>query len=300
MIEIKECSKSFGTLQAVSKVSLDIGEREVFGLVGSNGAGKSTLLRMAAGILKPDEGEIRIDDLQVFDNEEAKKQIFYISDDCYFPANYTAADMASFYRLYYPGFEHQRFSKLMRQFLLDESQKVSTFSKGMKKQLMTLIGICAGTKYLLCDETFDGLDPVVRQGVKSLFAAEIMSRDFSSVLASHNLRELEDICDHVGLLYKGGMLLSRNLEDMKFHIHKMQCVFTDKKQEDALKKELDVLKVDHQGSLVMITARGTRAEIMAKIQEKNPLFCEVLPLTLEEIFISETEVAGYEIQNIFF
>ena len=155
MIEIKECSKSFGTLQAVSKVSLDIGEREVFGLVGSNGAGKSTLLRMAAGILKPDEGEIRIDDLQVFDNEEAKKQIFYISDDCYFPANYTAADMASFYRLYYPGFERQRFSKLMRQFQLDESQKVSSFSKGMKKQLMTLIGICVGTKYLLCDETFD-------------------------------------------------------------------------------------------------------------------------------------------------
>ena len=143
MIEIKECSKSFGTLQAVSKVSLDIGEREVFGLVGSNGAGKSTLLRMAAGILRPDEGEIRIDDISVFDNEDAKKQIFYISDDCYFPANYTAADMASFYRLYYPGFEHQRFSKLMRQFLLDESQKISSFSKGMKNQLMTLLGICA-------------------------------------------------------------------------------------------------------------------------------------------------------------
>ena len=300
MIEIKKCSKSFGTLKAVSKLSMDIGEREVFGLVGSNGAGKSTLLRMAAGILRPDEGEIRIDDISVFDNEDAKKQIFYISDDCYFPANYTAADMASFYRLYYPGFERQRFSKLMRQFQLDESQKVSSFSKGMKKQLMTLIGICAGTKYLLCDETFDGLDPLVRQGVKSLFAAEIMSREFSPVLASHNLRELEDICDHVGLLYKGGMLLSRNLEDMKFHIHKIQCVFTDKKQEDALKKELDVLKVDHQGSLVMITARGTRTEIMAKIQAKNPLFCEVLPLTLEEIFISETEVAGYEIQNIFF
>ena len=300
MIEIKKCSKSFGTLKAVSKLSMDIGEREVFGLVGSNGAGKSTLLRMAAGILRPDEGEIRIDDISVFDNEDAKKQIFYISDDCYFPANYTAADMASFYRLYYPGFERQRFSKLMRQFQLDESQKVSSFSKGMKKQLMTLIGICAGTKYLLCDETFDGLDPLVRQGVKSLFAAEIMSREFSPVLASHNLRELEDICDHVGLLYKGGMLLSRNLEDMKFHIHKVQCVLTDKKQEEELKKELDILKIDHQGSLVLFTARGTRSEIMAKIQEKNPLFSEVLPLTLEEIFISETEVAGYEIQNIFF
>ena len=299
MIEIKKCSKSFGTLKAVSKLSMDIGEREVFGLVGSNGAGKSTLLRMAAGILRPDEGEIRIDDISVFDNEDAKKQIFYISDDCYFPANYTAADMASFYRLYYPGFERQRFSKLMRQFQLDESQKVSSFSKGMKKQLMTLIGICVGTKYLLCDETFDGLDPVVRQGVKSLFAAEIMSREFSPVLASHNLRELEDICDHVGLLYKGGMLLSRNLEDMKFHIHKIQCVLTDKSKEEMLIKELDVLKTEHQGSLLLLTVRGTRTEIMERVQAKNPLFCEILPLTLEEIFISETEVAGYEVKNLF-
>lgn len=300
MIEIKECSKAFGTLTAVSRVSLDIGEREVFGLVGSNGAGKSTLLRMAAGILKPDEGEVQVDDMAVFDNAQAKEKIFYISDDCYFPANYTAMDMAAFYQIHYPKFEKQRFSKLLRQFQLDEEQRVSSFSKGMKKQLMVLLGISAGTKYLLCDETFDGLDPVVRQGVKSLFAAEIMSRDFTPVLASHNLRELEDICDHVGLLYKGGMLLSRDLEDMKFHIHKIQCVFPDKKQEDALRKELDVLKVDHQGSLVLLTARGTRSEIMAKIQEKNPLFSEVIPLTLEEIFISETEVAGYEIQNIFF
>ena len=133
-----------------------------------------------------------------------------------------------------------------------------------------------------------------------MLAAEIMSRDFTPVLASHNLRELEDICDHVGLLHKGGMLLSKDLEDMKFHIHKVQRVLTDRKQEEELKKELDILKIDHQGSLVLFTARGTRSEIMAKIQEKNPLFSEVLPLTLEEIFISETEVAGYEIQNIFF
>lgn len=300
MLKIKECSKSFGCLQAVSNVSLDIDVREVFGLVGSNGAGKSTLLRMMAGILKPDAGEIWIDDREVYDNEAAKEHVFYISDDCYFPANYTPADMASFYRAYYPKFEKQRFSKLMKQFRLDEDQRISSFSKGMKKQLLVLLGISAGTRYLLCDETFDGLDPVVRQGVKSLFAAEIMSREFTPVLASHNLRELEDICDHVGLLHKGGMLLSRDLEDMKFHIHKIQCVFTDRSQEERLKKELDILKIDHQGSLTLFTARGTRTEIMARIQEKNPLFCEVLPLTLEEIFISETEVAGYEIQNIFF
>lgn len=193
MIEIKECSKAFGSLKAVRNVSLDIGEREVFGMVGSNGAGKSTLLRMMAGILKPDEGEIQIDQMAVYDNEKAKEEIFYISDDCYFPTNYTAIDMAAFYQMHYPKFESQRFMKLMRQFHLDEKRRVSSFSKGMKKQLMVLLGISAGTKYLLCDETFDGLDPVVRQGVKSLFAAEIMSRDFSPVLASHNLRELEDI-----------------------------------------------------------------------------------------------------------
>ena len=299
MIEIKECSKSFGTLLAVNDVSMDIGEREVFGLIGNNGAGKSTLLRMAAGILKQDKGNIRIDDMEVYDNPAAKEKVFYISDECYFPANFTSRDIAAFYQVHYPKFEIQRFSKLMRQFQLDEKQKVSSFSKGMKKQLMMLLGISAGTKYLLCDETFDGLDPVVRQGVKSLLAAEIMGREFTPVLASHSLRELEDICDHVGLLHKGGILLSKDLEDMKFHIHKIQCVLSGRQQEKELEKELQVLKVQHQGSLLMITARGTRSEIIEKIQAKNPLFMEVLPLTLEEIFISETEVAGYEIKNLF-
>ena len=300
MIEIRECSKSFGSVKAVQNVSMDIGEREVFGLVGSNGAGKSTLLRMTAGVIKPDHGEIHIDGIPVFDNKEAKSNLFYLSDDSYFPANNTPSDMADYISLFYPGFEKQRFSKLLRQFQLKEDQKISTFSKGMKKQLQILLGISAGTKYLLCDETFDGLDPVMRQGIKSLFAAEILNREFTPVLASHSLRELEDICDHVGLLYQGGMLLSRNLEDMKFHIYKIQCVLSDNEQEKALEKELDILKLDHQGSLVVFTARGTRTEIVEKVQEKNPLFCEVLPLSLEEIFISETEVAGYEIRNLFF
>ena len=300
MIEIRECSKSFGSVKAVQNVSMDIGEREVFGLVGSNGAGKSTLLRMTAGVMKPDHGEIHIDGIPVFDNKEAKSNLFYLSDDSYFPANNTPSDMADYISLFYPGFEKQRFSKLLRQFQLKEDQKISTFSKGMKKQLQILLGISAGTKYLLCDETFDGLDPVMRQGIKRLFAAEILNREFTPVIASHSLRELEDICDHVGLLYQGGMLLSRNLEDMKFHIYKIQCVLSDNEQEKALEKELDILKLDHQGSLVVFTARGTRTEIVEKVQEKNPLFCEVLPLSLEEIFISETEVAGYEIRNLFF
>ena len=300
MIEVRECSKAFGSVKAVNKATLDIGDREVFGLVGSNGAGKSTLLRMMAGIIRPDAGEILIDTLPVYENEDAKKLFFYISDDSYFPSNYTAADMVRFYRNFYPEFRIKLFHELMDQFHLEERRKISTFSKGMKKQLLMIIGVCAATKYLFCDETFDGLDPVMRQAVKSLFAAEIMNREFTPVIASHNLRELEDICDHVGLLHKGGILLSKDLEDMKFHIHRIQCVLKDQKQEQELKRELDILKMEHQGSLILITARGTRTEIMTRIRGKNPLFCEVLPLSLEEIFISETEVAGYEIQNIFF
>lgn len=300
MIEIRECSKTFDEICAVKEASLEIGDREVFGLVGSNGAGKSTLLRIAAGIIKPDKGEVIIDGEPVYENEEAKNKLFYISDNIYFPANFTPNDMVGFYKNYYSHFDIPRFYKLMKLFQLDEKRKISTFSKGMKKQLLVVLGISSGTKYLFCDETFDGLDPVMRQAVKSLFASEIMNREFTPVIASHNLRELEDICDHVGLLHRGGILLSRDLEDMKFHIHKVQCVMTDRQKEKELEKELEVLKIQRQGSLLLITARGTRTEIMGRIQSKNPLFCEVLPLTLEEIFISETEVAGYEVKNLFF
>jgi ABC-2 type transport system ATP-binding protein len=300
MIQIKECSKSFDQIHAVSQVSLDIAEGEVFGMVGSNGAGKSTLLRMMAGIMKPDKGEILVDEAPVYENETAKESLFYISDSSYFPANYTPEDMVRYYRNYYPSFDSARFAKLMKQFQLDTKRKIQTFSKGMKKQLLVILGVSAGTKYLLCDETFDGLDPVMRQAVKSLFASEMIGRGFTPVIASHNLRELEDICDHVGLLHKGGILLSKNLEDMKFHLHKVQCVLADPAQEAELAKELEILTIKRQGSLMMITARGTRIEIMQRIQAKNPLFCEIIPLTLEEIFISETEVAGYEIKNLLF
>ena len=299
MIEVNQCSKKFGMLQAVNKVSLQIGNREVFGLVGSNGAGKSTLLRMMAGIIRGDEGNILVDGTDVYENEKAKSSIFYIADDSYFPANFTPREMAVYYKNVYPSFRMQKYEKLMKQFHLDERGKINRFSKGMKKQLLVILGIAAGTKYMLCDETFDGLDPVMRQAVKSLFAAEIMNRDFSPVIASHNLRELEDICDHVGLLHQGGILLSQDLEELKLHIHKVQCVLSDSQKEKELAKELDVLSIQHQGSLLLITARGTRTEIMERIQAKKTLFCEILPLTLEEIFISETEVAGYEIKNIF-
>ncbi len=168
----------------------------------------------------------------------------------------------------------------------------------MKKQVSIILGICANTKYLLCDETFDGLDPVMRQAVKSIFAAEIMNRDFTPVIASHNLRELEDFCDHVGLLHKGGMLLSKELGDMKENIFKVQCVLSKEARAELL-NHLVVVKQEQRGSLTTFIARGTREEIFGKLQEKEPVFWEILPLTLEEIFISETEVAGYDIKNLF-
>ncbi len=268
--------------------------------MGTNGAGKSTLLRMLCGILKQDEGTITVDGRPVYEDEETKREIFYISDDSYFFSNGTPVDMERYYRQFYVKFDTERFYKLLLQFGLEKGRKIRTFSKGMKKQLSAILGISANTKYLLCDETFDGLDPVMRQAVKGMFATEVMEREFTPVVASHNLRELEDICENVGLLHRGGILLSENLEDMKLHLHKVQCVIPEEAQEKQLLQELDVIRCDHQGSLLMVTARGTRSEIMRCIEEKNPLFCEIIPLTLEEIFISETEVAGYEVKDLIF
>ena len=299
MIEVKECSKAFGAVKAVNKATLDVGVREVFGLVGSNGAGKSTLLRMMAGIIKPDEGEIQIDGMSVYENEEAKKLFFYISDDSYFPANYTAMDLVRFYRNFYPQFRTRFFHELMEQFHLEENRRIATFSKGMKKQVLVIIGVCAATKYLFCDETFDGLDPVMRQAVKSLFASDMAERNLTPIIASHNLRELEDICDHVGLLHKGGILLSKDLDDMKLNIHKIQCVLKPGiKVEDLT--ELDILKTEYRGSLATITVRGARENVERQMAACEPLFFELIPLSLEEIFISETEVAGYDIKKLIF
>ena len=299
MIEMKDVSKNFGEIQAVKSISGLIKDGNVFGLVGTNGAGKSTLLRMIAGVLKPDKGTILVDGEPVYENTVTKQKLFFIADDAYFFPNSTPKEMMEYYRMYYPCYDESRFTDLLHKFGLDEKRRIHTFSKGMKKQLSIILGICANTKYLLCDETFDGLDPVMRQAVKSLFALEITNRDFTPIIASHNLRELEDFCDHVGLLYNGGILLSKDLEDMKENIHRVQCVVEQEKKEQLI-QELDVLQLEKRGSLLTVTVRGTREEIIEKIEAKHPVFCEILPLTLEEIFISETEVAGYDIKNLIF
>ncbi|MDE6357940.1 MAG: ABC transporter ATP-binding protein, partial [Eubacteriales bacterium] len=227
MIEAIGVTKKFQNIVAVDNVNATIKDKNVFGLIGTNGAGKSTFLRMACGILKPDSGSVQIDGEEVFENINAKSKFFYISDEQFFFSNSTPLEMKNYYKAMYKNFDEKRFNHLMQSFNLNQNRKIKTFSKGMKKQVSVICGICSGTKYLFCDETFDGLDPVIRQAVKSLFAEDIEERGLTPVIASHNLRELEDICDNIGLLHKGGMLISKDLCDLKLDIHKVQIIFKD-------------------------------------------------------------------------
>lgn len=298
MIEIRNVTKCYDRIKAADNISVTIKENTVFGLIGTNGAGKSTVLRMAAGVLRPDEGEITVDGVPVFDNMEAKKNIYFIADEPYFFANSNAADMQKYLCSIYPEFATDDYYNYLVNFGLDKKRKINTYSKGMRKQLALICGICSGAKYLLCDETFDGLDPVMRQGVKSIFASEMERRGLTPVVASHNLRELEDICDFVGLLHKGGILLSKDLEDMKCNIQKIQCVFKTTSDEERIISTMDIMKNEKRGSLNIMTIRGNRAEVIASFATVNTVFFEALPLSLEEIFISETEVVGYDIKKL--
>ena len=298
MIEMLNVTKTFDSIKAVDSVSVTIKENTVFGLIGTNGAGKSTALRMITGVIKPDEGTIAVDNMPVYDNVEAKKKMFFIADEPYFFAGSNAETMEHYYSGIYEDFNKAEYYNYLESFNLDSRRKINTFSKGMKKQLALLLGICSHTKYLLCDETFDGLDPVMRQGIKSIFAKEMEENGLTPIIASHNLRELEDICDHVGLLHKGGVLLSKDLEDMKCNIQKIQCVFSSEEDEKKALSGLDVLQKEKRGSLSTITARNTKEEVMAHFAAVNTVFFEILPLSLEEIFISETEVVGYDIKKL--
>lgn len=297
MIRVQELTKYFDRIAAVDHITAEIRQGIVFGLIGTNGAGKSTFLRLVSGILKPDHGKVSIDDQPVWENPQVKSRFFYISDDQFFFSNSTPREIMNYYSHFYPAFNRERFAGLMKSFGLDPNRKINTFSKGMKKQVSILCGICAGTQYILCDETFDGLDPVMRQTVKSLLAQDMAERQLTPIIASHNLRELEDICDHVGLLHKGGILLSKELDDLKLNLHKIQYV-PGSQEKGCQPDGLDIVKQEQTGRLHVVTVRGRREEIVSAIEAMEPLFYELIPLSLEEIFISETEVAGYDIKSL--
>ena len=297
MIEIQNLRKSFDDVVAVNDVSVTINKGCIFGLLGTNGAGKSTLLRMMSGILRQDSGQLTLEQQPIYENPAAKGLISYISDDQYFFPNSTPAQLADFYAHTYADFDRQELNRLLETFHLDPKRKVNTFSKGMKKQLSLFLALASHTPYLFCDETFDGLDPVVRQAVKSLLASAMAERGLTVVIASHSLRELEDICDHIGLLHQGGLLLARELEDMKLSVHKVQAVFPEPLTEAQL-APLELVSMKQSGRLQTMVLRGEREQVERRLQSFSPIFMEMLPLTLEEVFISETEVAGYAFRDL--
>lgn len=297
MIETNLVCKSFGTIRALDSVSTSIRSGAVYGIIGSNGAGKSTYLRVLAGVLKPDSGTATIDGTEIFENRAVKEQCFYISDEQYFLPGSTPEEMERYYRMFYPKFDHDRFMMLINGFGLDPKRKIRTFSKGMKKQVSVICAMASGAQYLFCDETFDGLDPVARQAVKSLFAMDVAERGITTVIASHNLREMEDICDHVGLLHKGGILLSRDLDDMKMFIQKVQCLPGDIPL-GTLFDGFEIMNSEWRGKMLTVTVRGERAELEESLRQFGLTYYEMIPLTLEEIFVAETEVTGYDIKSL--
>ncbi len=296
MIKINSIVKKFDTVKSLDNVSVIIEKGSIFGLIGSNGSGKSTLLRIMCGIYKPDSGDVTFDGIPVWENPEVKKSVVYLSDEQYFMQNSCAADMAKLYKSAYSTFSEDKYKEYLKFFGLDEKRKISTFSKGMQKQVSILLGLSCRSDYLFCDETLDGLDPVMRQAVRKIIADEVAEREMCVVFASHNLKELEDICDHVALLHKGELLFEAGLDDIKLGIHKIQISFEKSMADEAevQLKKLNTISLDRRGSLFTVVARGDEAELSCCLGSLNPLFMEFIPLTLEEIFISEMEERGYE------
>lgn len=297
MIEAKNLTKKFDTTTALDGISFSVGSGSLFGLVGSNGAGKSTFLRTLAGIYKPDNGEILVDGMAPFENSTVKSRLFFISDFPYFVPQATLLDMADFYRRVYPEWSQKKFEELCAIFPIGNKDKIVNMSKGMQRQAAIICAISAQPHYLLMDEIFDGLDPVMRQLLKRIVSNEVAERQMTAIIASHNLRELEDFCDHIGLFHRGGIIFERELDELKLGINKVQAVFRPMPEMSAF-APMDIVKAETRGSLINLVIRGHKEEIMDRINSLNPVFAEVLPLTLEEVFISEMEVAGYDLDNI--
>jgi ABC-2 type transport system ATP-binding protein len=297
MIEAKKLTKKFDNTAALDEISFSIGSNSIFGLVGSNGAGKSTFLRTLAGIYKPDGGEVLINGEQPFENSAVKSQLFFISDYPYFMPQATLLEMADFFAQIYPKWSKKRFEELCTLFPLNTKAKIINMSKGMQRQAAVICALATQPKLLLLDEIFDGLDPVMRQLLKRIVSNEVAESRMTVVIASHNLRELEDFCDHVGLFHKGGVVFERDLDELKLGINKVQAVFKPMPELDAF-APLDIVKTEMHGSLVNFVIRGSKEEILNRLNAFHPVFLEILPLTLEEVFISEMEVAGYDLENI--
>ena len=297
MIKISNISKSFGDVVALDKLSIDVNSGSVFGLVGSNGSGKSTLLRILSGVYMPDQGTITIDDMDIIENEAVRGKCAFISDFPYFSNGATLKEVATLYRAIYPNWSEEKFQELCGMFPINDKKRVINMSKGMQRQVALILALSTQPKYLFLDEIFDGLDPVVRQLVKKLIISAIDENEMTVIIASHNLRELEDFCDHIGFMHKGGVLLEKDIDDLKLDLHRIQIAFEKELPENSF-EGIDVVSCKSTGKMYTIVVRGDLEKAMKKFNSYKPVYNETLPLTLEEIFISEMEVAGYDIDNI--
>ena len=298
MIEIRSLTKCFGEKKALDNISFKINDASIFGLIGSNGAGKSTLLRIMAGVYKSTGGGVYLGGEEPFENVTVKNNVLYVSDFPYFFAQSTVKSMANFYKSCYENWSDEKFDYYLSLFPIDRNMKISKMSKGMQRQSALILGLSCSPKYLFFDEVFDGLDPVMRELLKKILIEFVASENAIVVIASHNLRELEDLCDHVGLIHEGGILCENDIDDLKLDITKIQVSFKNDGDFEIVKNSLDIIQSSTKGRIVEFTARGDRDNIIAVVENQSPLFCEVLPLTLEEIFISEMEGAGYDINKI--
>ena len=295
MIQAEKLVKCFGDFTALSELTAQIPQGSIYGLVGSNGSGKSTFLRLCAGVYMPDGGSLQVFGEPVYENVPLKSRIFFVADDLYFLPQSNLEEIAAFYRGIYPSFSQEKYQKLCTVFPLDPRKKLNTFSKGMKRQAALLLGLACQPELLLLDEAFDGLDPVIRGAVKKLLSDEIAGRGMTVLITSHNLRELEDVCDRVGIIDRGKMLLERVLSDMQENMTKLQLVLPEGA---VLPGELDIIHSTGPGRLRTLIIRGRALDVTARLEGLSPIFMEAVPLTLEEIFIYELGGEGHEVRDI--
>ena len=296
MIEIRDLTKRFDKTLALQGLDLHVPRGSVYGLVGPNGAGKSTLLRCLAGVYRPDGGEVLIDEQPVWENPAVKRRIAYIPDDFYYFVSANLRDLKNFYQGFYPTFDPHLFDKLAAAFPIDPRQPIRHLSKGMQKQAFFWLALSLRPEILLLDEPVDGLDPVMRRQLWSLVMSDVEKSGLTVVVSSHNLRELEDVCDHVGIIDHGRLLLERTLSQLQDNFVKLQVVF---RTEDAsLPGDLPVLHHSVTGKVNTYILRAGEARAAQVVQELDPIFYDILPLTLEEIFIYELGGADYAVKDI--
>ncbi|HOP73370.1 MAG TPA: ABC transporter ATP-binding protein [Thermoclostridium caenicola] len=296
MIEVRDLKKSFGDFWALNGVNISVPRGSVYGLVGPNGAGKTTLIKHLAGVFIPDSGTITIDGQPSFENVQVKSRVVYIPDDIYFFPQATLLDMKKFYQSVYPLFDEERFKKLHEVFPFDPKRSLRRLSRGMKKQAAFWLGICLKPDLMLLDEPMDGLDPVMRRKVWSVLLQDVAERNMTVFVSSHNLRELEDVCDHVGIMHEGRIILERNLSEIQNNIIKLQVAFDGPLPEEM--NQLDILNRQVTGRVWVLIVRGDRDRILSHVGNLNPIIMDALPLTLEEIFVYELGGMNYAVKNI--